>query len=164
MDSRNCELFHRRDVLHGSLAAGIGLLAPWSMPARAQPVSARIRREVHDPQAVPMLELYKSAVRMMRELPPWDPTSWWFQATSLLSACVLTFRWWSSCDLGGTASYGGSPCRPAQSLSICVDGGIAAYSLVLEQDLSEVEYGSGKRPWSRLRTVRQWQTPRSSWQ
>jgi tyrosinase len=49
------------------------------MAARAQPVS-RIRREVHDPQAAPMLELYKSAVRMMRALPAWDPTSWWFQA------------------------------------------------------------------------------------
>jgi tyrosinase len=80
MDRRDCELFHRRDVLRGSLAAGLGLLAPWSMAARAQPVSARIRREVHDPQAAPMLELYKSAVRMMRALPSWDPTSWWFQA------------------------------------------------------------------------------------
>ena len=80
MDDRSFGLFIRRDVLRGSLAAGIGQLAPWSMGARAQPVSARIRREVHDPQAAPMLELYKSAVRMMRALPPWDPTSWWFQA------------------------------------------------------------------------------------
>ena len=80
MINRNDELFHRRDVLRGSLAAVIGLLAPWSMEARAQPVPSRIRREVHDPQAAPMLELYKRAVRMMRALPPWDSKSWWFQA------------------------------------------------------------------------------------
>jgi hypothetical protein len=80
MINRNDELFHRRDVLRGSVAAVIGLLAPWSMEARAQPVPSRIRREVHDPQAAPMLELYKRAVRMMRALPPWDSKSWWFQA------------------------------------------------------------------------------------
>ena len=80
MDDQSFGLFLRRDVLRGSLAAGIGLLAPWSMAARAQPVASRIRREVHDPQAASMLELYKSAVRMMRALPPWDPSSWWFQA------------------------------------------------------------------------------------
>jgi tyrosinase len=80
MISRNDEHFYRRDVLRGSLAAMIGLLAPWRMEAWAQPEPSRIRREVHDPQAAPMLDLYKRAVRMMRALPPWDPKSWWFQA------------------------------------------------------------------------------------
>ena len=80
MDDRTFELCRRRNVLCGSLAAGMGLLVPWGLGARAQPVPSRIRREVHDPQAAPMLELYKRAIRIMRALPPWDPTSWWFQA------------------------------------------------------------------------------------
>ncbi|UWU83246.1 tyrosinase family protein [Bradyrhizobium yuanmingense] len=39
-----------------------------------------VRREVHDPAATPMLQLYKRAIKEMKDRPVWDPTSWWFQA------------------------------------------------------------------------------------
>ena len=70
----------RRALLTGGLGAFASMLLDRGVDLRAEPAPVRVRREVHEPAAAPMLALYKRAIKEMKTRPVWDPTSWWFQA------------------------------------------------------------------------------------
>src|SRR4051812_32465770 len=69
----------RRKFVNNGLSL-LAVLSPRVLPARAAPATPPRRSEVHSDAARSMLLLYKQAITEMKSRPPWEPTSWWFQA------------------------------------------------------------------------------------